>query len=46
VNPLGEDLAPDLMTAIQEQLGLRLESAKGEVEMLVIDRVAKAPTEN
>ena len=31
VNPLGEDLAPDLMNALQEQLGLRLESAKGEV---------------
>jgi uncharacterized protein (TIGR03435 family) len=30
---------------VQEQLGLRLESQKGPVEMLVIDRVEK-PSEN
>jgi uncharacterized protein (TIGR03435 family) len=35
------DLGPDLFTAMQEQLGLKLESAKGPVEILVIDHVEK-----
>ena len=38
------DSVPSLFTAIQE-LGLKLESAKGPLEVLVIDSVEK-PTEN
>ena len=36
---------PGLFTAIQEQLGLRLESTKAPVEVLVIDRVEQ-PSDN
>jgi uncharacterized protein (TIGR03435 family) len=36
---------PSLFTAVQEQLGLRLESKRGPVQILVIDKAEKA-TEN
>jgi uncharacterized protein (TIGR03435 family) len=37
---------PSLSTAIQEQLGLKLEARKGPVEILVIDSAEKIPAEN
>jgi len=33
---------PNLLTAVQEQLGLKLESGKGPVESIVIEHVEKA----
>jgi len=38
--------APDLFTALREQLGLKLESRKGPVTLLVIDSALRQPTEN
>jgi uncharacterized protein (TIGR03435 family) len=38
--------APDLLTAVEEQLGLKLVSAKESTDVLVIDRVEKIPTDN
>lgn len=47
--PEGEhdgDTGPNLMTAVQEQLGLKLESRKGAVDLIVVDSMEKTPTEN
>jgi len=38
--------SPNLFTALQEQLGLKLEQKKGPVDLLVIDHMEKTPIEN
>ena len=40
-----QDMAAVLVTALQEQLGLRLESKKGPVDMLIVEGAAR-PSEN
>jgi uncharacterized protein (TIGR03435 family) len=43
--PPADTNGPSIFTALQEQLGLKLESQKGPVPMIVVDSVSK-PTEN
>ena len=38
--------APSLFTAVQEQLGLKLEAAKEPIDVLVVDQINKTPTDN
>jgi uncharacterized protein (TIGR03435 family) len=39
------DSGPSFTTALEEQLGLKLRSEKGQIEVLVIDHLEK-PSEN
>jgi uncharacterized protein (TIGR03435 family) len=40
------ELPPDIFTAIQSQLGLKLEPKKGPVDLIVIDHIEKTPITN
>ncbi len=42
----GDDPGPTIFGAVQEQLGLKLEQKKGQIDMIVIDHMDKVPTEN
>jgi uncharacterized protein (TIGR03435 family) len=41
-----KEVYPPLLTAIQEQWGLKLEPKKAPLEILVIDHIERVPTEN
>jgi uncharacterized protein (TIGR03435 family) len=43
---VASDPEPSLFAAFESQLGLKLEPKKGPVEVLVVDKVNKTPTEN
>jgi len=43
---IADDRPPDLFTALERQLGLKLESKKAPGEVLIVDRVEKTPTDN
>jgi uncharacterized protein (TIGR03435 family) len=40
------DAAPDLFSALEKQLGLKLEKSKTQLDVIVIDHMDKQPTEN
>lgn len=42
----GPPPGPSLFTALQEQLGIRLESRTGPVDLLIVDHAERIPTEN
>ena len=44
--PVENQVGPSVFTAVQEQLGLKLESKKSPVDVLVIDHAEKVPLEN
>jgi uncharacterized protein (TIGR03435 family) len=46
--PTGDasDPAPDIFTAVERQLGLKLTKGKAPLDVIVIDHIEKVPTEN
>jgi uncharacterized protein (TIGR03435 family) len=44
--PEEADNGPDLVTAVHEQLGLKLEGKKTPVDVVVVDHAERTPTAN
>jgi uncharacterized protein (TIGR03435 family) len=38
--------APTMIQAVEEQLGLKLEKKKIQIDVLIVDHIDKIPTEN
>lgn len=45
-DPVDTTSMPDIFTAIPEQMGLKLESRKQQIEVLIVDQATRAPVAN
>jgi uncharacterized protein (TIGR03435 family) len=45
-SPDADDALPDIFTALEPQLGLKLESKRGSADVIVVDHIEKVPTQN